>query len=410
MPDGCYKGEFGIGFALHSNMQIEQTNAVSPVIDHRRRPGPHLLDITMFWSARGGGVARYIRSKRDWLARHTHWRHTVITPGSSTAETLGIGAPRLPFSGGYRFPLRRAEAARAIVRQRPDIIEAGDPYRLAWSALDAGQRLGVPAAAFYHSNVEALTAQWARTMRPAVRRYLRHLYRQYDAVFAASEWSANTLRELGLDNVMNQPLGVDCDLFDPARRDPRWRRELGYADTDFVLLYAGRFAPEKNLDQLAAAVDRLGAPFVLVAIGDGPCPPHGARVHVVRYHSEPLKLARALASADLFVHAGDQETFGLAPLEALACGTPVLARARAGLVDLIDGHAAIGVEHSGAPALAEAISCAAPIAASLRDAARRRALEFNADDAFHKLVNRYTALCVSASAVDAAADEESYAA
>ncbi|HYM47234.1 MAG TPA: glycosyltransferase, partial [Burkholderiaceae bacterium] len=236
-----------------------------------RRSAPHLLDITMFWSPSGGGVARYVRSKRAWLAKHSQWRHTIIAPGPSTVETLGIGALPLPFSGGYRFPLRRAAAARAIVRVRPDVIEVGDPYRFAWSALDAGQHLGVPVAAFYHSNIDALTDhRLTRAVRPAVRRYLRHLYRQYDAVFAASYWSADTLRELGLDNVVHQPHGVDCTVFHPRQRDPQWRRELGCDDSDVLLLYAGRFAPEKNLDQLAAAVDRLGAPYVLIAIGDGP--------------------------------------------------------------------------------------------------------------------------------------------
>ena len=138
--------------------------------------------------------------------------------------------------------------------------------------------------------------------------------------------------------------------------------ELGYSDSDVLLLYAGRFAPEKNLDHLAAAVDRLGAPYVLIAIGDGPRPPHGARVRVLPYQSEPSRLARALASADLFVHAGDQETFGLAPLEALACGTPVVARASGGLTDLIDGRAAIGVERAGPLAFADAIASIAPSA------------------------------------------------
>lgn len=376
-----------------------------------RRPAPHLLDITMFWSPSGGGVARYVRSKRAWLAQHSHWRHTIIAPGPSTSETVGIDALPLPFSGGYRFPLRRAAAARAIVRHRPDLIEVGDPYRLAWSALDAGQHLGIPVVAFYHSNIDALTDhRLTRAMRPVVRRYLRHLYRQYDAVFAASQWSADTLRGLGLDNVIHQPHGVDCTLFHPRQRDRHWRHEIGCADCDVVLLYAGRFAPEKNLQQLAAAVDQLGAPYVLIAIGDGPRPPHGARVRVLPYHSEPSKLARALASADLFVHAGDQETFGLAPLEALACGTPVVVRARGGLTDLIDGHAAIGVEHDGSAALAEAIFAVAPIAESLRDAARRRALEFDANRAFSKLVHRYMALCLSANFADVGRREEPYAA
>ena len=365
----------------------------------------------MFWSQSGGGVARYVRSKRAWLQANSHWRHTIVVPGQSTADTVGVSAPPLPFSGGYRFPLQRAATAATIVRCEPDLIEVGDPYRFAWSALDAGQQLGVPVAAFFHSNLDALLDhRLTRALRPAVRRYLRHLYHQYDAVFAASQWSAATLRGLGLDNVVLQPLGVDCSVFHPRSRDLGWRRELGYTDSDVVLVYAGRFAPEKNLHQLAAAVEQLGAPFILVAIGDGPRPPSGARVRVLPYQRHPAQLARALASADLFVHAGDQETFGLAPLEALACGTPAVMRARAGLTDLIDGHAAVGVESDGVLALSEIIASVARNTESLREAARQRALLFDADRAFSRLLSRYTALCLSPRLGDTGPHEERYAA
>ena len=367
---------------------------------------PHLVDITMFWSPRSGGVARYLRSKRSWLNAHTTWRHTIMAPGPSTSETQHVSAVRLPFSGGYRFPLRRRATAQAIIEQRPDIIEVGDPYRCAWSALDAGHRLGVPVAAFYHSNVEALAQRWLpRASHALVRQYLRHLYRRFDAVFAPSGWAADALLRLGLDNVVLQSHGVDCEMFHPRWHDENWREELGYAASDIVLLYAGRFAPEKNLDRLASAVDRLGRPYRLVAIGDGPSTPRGARLTVLPYQSNPAALARALASADMFVHAGDQETFGLAALEALACGTPVVARACAGLADLVDGRAVTGVENDDVSALADAISSMAPVAATLRTEARRRALQFDANRTFAQLLQRYTTLCLSVRPVDAEAAE-----
>ena len=383
-------------------MSMKRAGALAP---------PHLLDITMFWSPRSGGVARYLRSKRDWLGTNSDWRHTIMAPGPTTAETSGIAAMPLPFSGGYRFPLRRAATARAILREQPDLIEVGDPYRCAWAALDAGQQLGVPVAAFYHSNIDALSQQFLpQASRGLVRHYLRHLYRQFDTVLAPSQWAADALRDLGLDNVVLQSHGVDCDLFHPRQHTAAWRQELGFAPLDRVLIYTGRFASEKNLGRLTAAVDQLGAPYWLVAIGDGPRPPHGARLRVLPYQTETATLARALASADIFVHAGDQETFGLAALEALACGTPVIARACAGLTDLIDGHAAIGVERDDVDAFAEAIAAIAPVAATLRGQARRRALEFDSNLAFSRLLNRYTALCFSARPFDAQPKQERYAA
>ena len=243
-----------------------------------------------------------------------------------------------------------------------------------------------------------------------MRQFLRHLYRSFVAVFDPSLWAADALRVLGLVNVVLQADGVDCRLFHPLRHDAAWRLEVGCATSDIVLLYAGRFAPEKNLDRLAAAVDRLGAPYRLIAIGDGPRPPRGARLRVLPYHSDAAALARALASADIFVHAGNQETFGLAALEALACGTPVIARACSGLTDLIDGRSAIGVERDDADVFAETIAAAAPMAATLRNEARRHALEFDANHAFSQLVNRYTALCISVRSDGVEAKVERYAA
>jgi alpha-1,6-mannosyltransferase len=99
----------------------------------------HLVDTTMFWSSHGGGVRRYLLAKRAQLTREGHWRHTLVAPGAQGDGMVDCGGVPLPFSGGYRVPWRRAAAARLIASQRPDVIEAGDPYRLAWAAIDAAR-------------------------------------------------------------------------------------------------------------------------------------------------------------------------------------------------------------------------------------------------------------------------------
>jgi alpha-1,6-mannosyltransferase len=201
------------------------------------------------------------------------------------------------------------------------------------------------------------------------------------------------LRELGLNNVVHQPLGVDLTTFNPARRDGGWRRRHAIAYDAIVLVYAGRFAAEKNMPALGALPARLGPRFVLVAIGAGPHPPRGARVRVVPYVADPVKLATALASADVFVHAGEHETFGLAPLEALACGTPVVVPARAGLLEIVDGDAAIGVSAATPQALAEGVVTALDGDRERRRfAAARYGLSFDSNRAFAGLIARYSEL------------------
>jgi alpha-1,6-mannosyltransferase len=275
----------------------------------------------------------------------------------------------------------------------PDVIEAGDPYRLAWSALDAASARGVPCVTFCHSNIVAEAQhRLGRATAAAARLYLRRLFAHFDAVFAASRWMVDGLRDLGLDNVVRQPLGVDVERFNPGCRDDGWRERLGIPTDTIVLAYAGRYASEKNLDTLVEVVDRLGDPYLLVLQGAGPCVPRGERVRVLPYSAEPGAIATTLASADVFVHAGQRETFGLAALEALACGTPIVVPRSAGLAELCDGRAAIGVD-GGVAAFAEAVRA---LREQSRDSLRHFAVEaaaaFDQRQTFARLFERYTAL------------------
>ncbi|HEX6364006.1 MAG TPA: glycosyltransferase, partial [Albitalea sp.] len=262
--------------------------------------GTHVVDATMFWSPTGGGVRRYLLAKHAWMTRYTGWRHTIATPVADLPGIAPLPAVALPGSGGYRLPVRRRALAQALQSLQPHLLEAGDPYRLAWAVLDAADGLGIPAVAFCHSNLPMLAAHFAgrpfaRAAAAAARRYARRLYRRFDLVFAPSEAMRQRLQDWGVDRVVVQPLGVDTRTFHPARGSAPWRQRLGLPEGTRLLVYAGRFAPEKHLDVLAEAVRRLGPPYMLLALGAGPTPPVGERVLVQPFVSDPMALARALA-------------------------------------------------------------------------------------------------------------------
>lgn len=355
----------------------------------------HLVDTTMFWSPSSGGVRRYLLEKRAWVARHPQWRHSIVTPMHDAVSPARIDALPLPGTGGYRLPWNRAADARTLASLEPDVIEAGDPYRLAWSALDAARRRGIPAVAFCHSNLELLAATLVGPRAGGVagrlaRRYARHLYSQFDLVLAPSQAMRRHLLDWGVERVAHQPLGVDTTVFHPEQARADWRASLGLPADSRVLVYAGRFAPEKHLDVLAGAVRRLGSPYVLLAIGGGPRPPHGERVRILPHVASPADLATALASADAFVHAGDQETFGLSALEALACGTPLVARRAEGLAELVDDRVGVPVLRGDVASFAEAIaSLFERDRGSLAAAARQRAQRHDWSRVFPALFGHY---------------------
>jgi alpha-1,6-mannosyltransferase len=125
-------------------------------------------------------------------------------------------------------------------------------------------------------------------------------------------------------------------------------------------------------------VRRLGAPYRLIAVGGGPTPPSGERVTVLPPVAGRAELATLVASADAFVHAGDQETFGMSIVEALACGVPVVGCAREGVGELIDSQVGLAVDDARSEKFAEGI--AALFAADLpamRQAARIRGEEYD---------------------------------
>jgi alpha-1,6-mannosyltransferase len=340
----------------------------------------HLVDTTMFFAARAGGVQRYLSAKRAWIRKHTGLRHTIVAPGPADGDarpgitTLRTRSRFRPY--GFPFPLRVRAWRKALVRLAPDLIEAGDPFAPAWAALSAGQDLGVPVVGFYHSDLVRLVgtrlgpgAQWAAA------RYVKQLYRGFDLVMAPSRHVAARLRALGLERVVHQPLGVDSALFHPGRRDPGIRRALGLPDGARLLVFAGRFAHEKNLPLLLRAFRKLGPPYHLLLVGGGMGVEPQANVTVLDFTTSEIELARLIASCDALVHAGAQETFGLVVLEAMACALPVVGVADGGVAELVGDRHGVLVRPGSAAALAEGIEAVYDLGPGLLGARAREMVE-----------------------------------
>ncbi|HEV2362608.1 MAG TPA: glycosyltransferase [Caulobacteraceae bacterium] len=362
--------------------------------------GARLVDTTMLYAPRSGGVKRYLAAKRAWLAaRRPHVRHVLVAPGPrhgwDEEGRLSIYAAPLPFGDGYRWPVSKTAWMKRLVRQAPDVIEAGDPYTPGLAALKAGAALGVPVIGFCHTDLAALAAlhigDWAE--RP-VRRHWAEIYRRFDAVIAPSRYIAERLADSGVSGPVALPLGVDPFVFHPGRGDRALlRRRLGLAPSERLLVFAGRPAREKRIDLLIDAVESLGAPYRLLLIGAAPplSPSPSPRVIDLPYQSEALSMAHLLASCDAFVHANDTEAFGLVVLEAMACGLPVVGVAAGGVAEIVDSEVGELAAGASAPALAEAITALfSRDTGAIGAAARARILERHSWDAvFERLSTFY---------------------
>ena len=304
---------------------------------------PRLVDTTMLYAPRSGGVKRYILSKKAWIeSNRPGVSHSLIVPGARhKARADGIvqlRATKLPFGDGYRWPSSVKRWSAWVAAMKPSIIEAGDPYTPGQGALEAGQRVGCPVVGFCHSDPAGLAAlhfgEWAK--KPVEKRWAK-LFSQFDRVVSPSRFIARRLEEAGVDNIVIRPLGVEIDTFRPERRDRQWLlNKLGLGEDARLLCFAGRPAKEKNVDVLIEAVQKLGAPYYLVLVGAGAGMPEEDRVISMPYESDPKAVAKIIASCDAFVHANDKEPFGLIVLEAMACGRPVVGVNAGGVAETVD--------------------------------------------------------------------------
>jgi alpha-1,6-mannosyltransferase len=154
---------------------------------------------------------------------------------------------------------------------------------------------------------------------------------------------AAKLRELGVKKIEIVPLGVEIDAFNPSNRDPQLRRSLGIADGEPMLIYVGRLDRERRAELVVEAFRRLPAELGarLVLVGEGPVRDSilekgDDRVIAPGYLKDRAELARWLASADMYVSAMADETFGVSVIEAQASGLPVVGVAAGGMLDRVD--------------------------------------------------------------------------
>ena len=175
-----------------------------------------------------------------------------------------------------------------------------------------------------------------------------------DGVTAVSEsLRAETCRALGVKRQIEViPNFLDCKRY--RRTDsPALRQRYRGDESERIVMHMSNFRPVKRVEAVIDVFSRIAAavPSRLLLVGDGPDLSKaldrasslglGARVEALGEQDQVVPL---LSISDLFLLPSQQESFGLAALEAMACGVPVVASSVGGLSEVID-HGRTGFLH-----------------------------------------------------------------
>ncbi|HOU94119.1 MAG TPA: glycosyltransferase, partial [Polyangiaceae bacterium] len=256
-----------------------------------------VLDVTDFYSDRGGGIRSHLDAKGRALAA-LGVDHVTLAPGARDGEealtaagsrpaarVIRVQGPPQPYDASYRFLTRTRRAAAAVVAERPDVLELDSLYLAARVARRVPRNVAPVRTAFWHSDhvdthlvpwlAPLLGARGAERVAAPAWGAIRAVLSQLDATVTASRVQRDKLERHGVPRVHHVPFGVDRGRFRPEARSPARRAELLGAGREgaWLLLAVGRLSVEK---QWPVVIDAFLSPGRPRSRGSGrpdPCPP-----------------------------------------------------------------------------------------------------------------------------------------
>jgi len=270
---------------------------------------------------------------------------TVEEPAfPATGDLVDIPAVPIPGRSEYRFPLALPRRVRLdLAKFNPNVVHVSSPDIVGHRAVTWARKRRIAAVASVHTRFDTYLAYYhLQALEPLAREIMRRFYHRCEVVLAPAESTAAILRAQRMNrDISIWGRGIDREQFNPGRRDMEWRRAQGIGDDEMVIAFLGRVVMEKGLDVFADAIhafEPAGLKHRVIVIGEGP-----ARLWFEQQLPSALflgqqtgnDLARALASADVFLNPSITEAFGNVTLEAMACALPVVAAESTGATNLV---------------------------------------------------------------------------
>jgi glycosyltransferase involved in cell wall biosynthesis len=312
-------------------MVVSAFEIIAPDVLLSAAESHRILIISDAWHPQVNGVVRTLMTVVQEL---TAMGHVVDVIGPDRFRS--IPCPTYPDIALSIFPRRRL--TQMIEAFRPDALHIATEGPLGLAARRWALRTGFGFTTAFHTRfAEYIKARTGLPVRP-VYAWLRRFHSAGQGIMVAAASLRHELDLRGFRNIRAWSRGVDLGLFRPMARE-----DWGLPGPVFI--YVGRVAIEKNIEGFLD----LDLPGSKVVVGGGPQLVELRRryPHVLftgPRHGEAL--ARAYASADVFVFPSRTDTFGLVILEALACGTPVAAFPVTGPKDVLaDADGLVGAVH-----------------------------------------------------------------
>ena len=257
------------------------------------------------------------------------------------AKVVGLPSVRFPLYPELRLALPRASMRGSLEAFNPDIVHLFEPALLGIGGLYYSQVLGIPLVISSHTNLPAYLRYYKLgVLEKLTWMLMRERHWRADLNLCTSTVTMNDLDVHGIKDLALWKRAVDSTLFAPGARSAEMRRLLSDGEPEKpLLLYVGRLSAEKEVARLREVM-RVLPEGRLAIVGDGPLRSELERQFkgtptVFTGYLRGEALAKAYASADLFVLPSKTETLGLVLLEAMAAGCGVVACRAGGVPDAV---------------------------------------------------------------------------
>ncbi len=377
-----------VAFDLHQAYR-KLGHDVRMLVRHKKTNDPHVIEADPYahtapWGSVAANIDTWIADQqrfrgqyrvRDWM-RRTAWPQRWID-GLNGTEDFGYPYSHHVLDEGWQPDVIHAHNLHGDYFDLRALATLSRRVPVIWTLHDTWAMTGHCAYFIDCTRWETGCGQCPDLQRaPAIRRdqtaenwqRKQAIYAQsHLAIATPSHWLMHVVERSMLQPWQRQviPNGIDPTIYTPGDQQAA-RAALGLSQDAFICMFIANSISTTNIYKDVTTVDRAvrqvmqkmpDAPLLFLCVGSGGTPsnePADDRVRYTGYVSDPVQVALHYRAADVLLHAANAENYPCVVLEAMACGTPVIATAVGGIPEQItDGQTGFLVPRGDGDAMAQ---------------------------------------------------------